>query len=175
MKLSYSKPFPKHVLGLLTKIWIFYILLSVGVVYGLTYFLQEYIKVTQTHARISQVQADIYNHEADRIKESIERTKKTIQTLQSRATYAVNAKDSIQGVLEIIPDSITISSITIDYSRLVFQGVVPSKEIFKNTIQQRLDSIFENSHVEFTPLGNGWYKFISTNSSDLPFIEKATN
>ncbi|BCZ17380.1 Membrane protein [Helicobacter sp. NHP19-003] len=175
MKFSYSKPFPKHILGPLAKVWIFYILLSVVIVWGLTRFLQKYIEITKNQTEISQVQGHIYSHENRRLEERIERTKQTLKSMRGKATYTVNVKDSIKGVLEMIPDSITIESITIDYSSLVLKGVVPSKEDFKNTIQQRLDSIFENSHVVFTPLNNGWYSFISTNSSVLPFIEKASN
>ncbi|BEG56955.1 Membrane protein [Helicobacter sp. NHP21005] len=175
MKFSYSKPFPKHMFGLLTKIWLFYILLSMGVVYGLTYFLQKYIEITKNRAEVSQVQGYIYSYENRRLEERIERTKQTLKSMRSKAAYTINTKDSIKGILEMIPDSITIDSITIDYSSLVLKGVVPSKENFKQTIQQRLDSIFENSHVVFTPLGNGWFSFVSTNSSVLPFIEKADN
>ncbi|CRF45377.1 hypothetical protein [Helicobacter heilmannii] len=173
MKLSYSNPFPKHTLSLLAKVWLMYIFLAVGAVYGVAYFLQVYIAITKNRAEISQVQGHIYSYEAKRIEKRIEHTKQILTDMRSKAVYTLNVRDSIKGVLEMIPDSITIKSITIDYSSLVLQGIVPSKENFKSTIQQRLNSIFENSHVEFTRLSNGWYSFISINSSVLPFIEKA--
>ncbi|BCZ19267.1 Membrane protein [Helicobacter sp. NHP19-012] len=175
MKFSYSKPFPKHMLDLLAKIWLFYILLSMGVVYGLTYLLQKYIEITKSRTEISQVQGRIYSHESHYVQERIEHTRQALKSAQSKASHITSTKDSIRGILEIIPDSITINSITIDYSSLVLKGVVPSKEVFKRTIQQRLNSIFENSNVKFYPLSNGWFSFVSINSSVLPYIEKASD
>lgn len=172
MKLSYSKPTSKHMVDLLTKIWVFYTLLSLGLVWGLSRFLWHHSLLTSHTSDVYQIEGSIYNHRNGRLKEEMLHVMQTIQGVKSRSAYTINIKESIRGVLSIIPDAITIQSITIDYASLTIKGVVPSKDTFKSTLQQRLDAIFENRHTEFTPLNNGWYRFVSTNSSLLPFIEQ---
>ncbi|BCD50011.1 hypothetical protein [Helicobacter suis] len=175
MKLSYRNPVVKRMVSSLTKIWIFYIVLSMLAIYATAYALQKYTWLVARNVEILKVQSSIYNHETLRLKKDITNTMQTLQGVQDKSNYIVNIKESIKGVLEMIPDSITIQSITIDYSSLTLKGIVPSKQSFELTIQQRLDSIFENSHVEFYPLSNGWFSFVSINSSVLPFIAKKVN
>ncbi|WP_240333295.1 hypothetical protein [Helicobacter suis] len=172
MKFSYRDPIDKRMVSSLTKVWIFYITLSVLAIYGTTYALQKYTWLVARNVEILKVQSGIYSHETLRLREDINKTMHTLQGVQDKSNYIINIKESIRGVLEMIPDDITIQSITIDYSSLTLKGVVPSKQSFELTIQQRLDSIFENSHVEFYPLSNGWFSFVSINSSVLPFIAK---
>ncbi|WP_104628445.1 hypothetical protein [Helicobacter bizzozeronii] len=173
MKFSYSKPTPKHMVDLLTKVWVFYMCLSLCLIWGLAYFLRHYTKATNRATDVYQIEGNIYNHRDKRLKQEILQVAQAVQSIKDKSAYTTNIKESVKGILSIIPDVITIQSITIDYSSLTtIKGIVPSKDTFKATLQQRLDAIFENSHTEFTPLKNGGLRFVSTNSSVLPFIDQ---
>ncbi len=157
---------------LLTKVWVFYMCLSLCLIWGLAYFLRHYTKATNRATDVYQIEGNIYNHRDKRLKQEILQVAQAVQSIKDKSAYTTNIKESVKGILSIIPDVITIQSITIDYSSLTIKGIVPSKDTFKATLQQRLDAIFENSHTEFTPLKNGWLRFVSTNSSVLPFIDQ---
>ncbi|WP_104751198.1 hypothetical protein [Helicobacter salomonis] len=172
MRFSYSKPHGKHMVRPHTKIWVFYMLLAVGLSVLMARFLDREIVASSHQSEITLIESSIYGHVSERLKDRRKEIEKKVEETAHRAVYTTNIRDAIKGILEIIPDSITIQSITIDYSSLVVKGVVPSKEAFQLSLQQRLNSIFENSQVAFYPMGNGWLRFVSHNSSTMPFIDK---
>ncbi|MFC3847062.1 hypothetical protein ACFOPX_00730 [Helicobacter baculiformis] len=172
---SYSKPSTKYMVSLHTKVWIFYMLLAVGLSAWMGYFLEQRTFISAQQSKIFQVESSIYGRETNILKAKHQEINKKLKEMAHRAIYTIDIENAIKGVLEIIPDFITIHSITIDYSSLTIKGIVPSKEAFQMSLQQRLNSIFENSQVVFYPMGNGWFKFISKNSSTTPFIDKNGN
>ncbi|WP_120944111.1 MULTISPECIES: hypothetical protein [Helicobacter] len=172
MRYSYSKPHAKHMVSPHTKVWVFYMVLAVGLSVWMAHFLNQESRVANHRSEIAQVESNIYGHESQRVRSKHKQLEKRVQEVDHKKVYILNVRDSIKGILEIIPDSITIQSITIDYSSLTIKGIVPSKEVFQLSLQQRLNSIFENSQVSFYPMGNGSFRFVSNNSSVIPFIDK---
>ncbi|WP_104750477.1 hypothetical protein [Helicobacter cynogastricus] len=171
MRYSYSKPGTKRMVSLHTKVWVFYMVLAICLSAWAGHFLEQNTESSNQESAIAQMQNSIYGHEIDRLKIRQETIKKQLQDVAYRVVYNANIKSAIKGILQIIPDSITIQSITIDYSSLVIKGVVSSKEAFQLSLQQRLNSIFENNQVTFYPISNGW-RFVSSSSSSTSFIEK---
>ncbi|WP_121021049.1 hypothetical protein [Helicobacter vulpis] len=169
---SYSKPHTKHMVSPHTKVWVFYMILAVALSAWMAHFLNQEARAAGHRSEIAQVESNIYGHESERVRGKHKELERRVREVDHKKIYILNIKDSIKGILEIIPNSITIQSITIDYSSLVIKGIVPSKEVFQLSLQQRLNSIFENSQVTFYPMGNGWFRFVSHNSSTVPFIDK---
>jgi hypothetical protein len=72
-------------------------------------------------------------------------------------------KDSIKNLLDLIPDPITLSSISFDKNRLIIYGITPTKEIYNMLMLPPLESIFTETNTSFYQLPNGWYRFKSEN------------
>jgi len=79
-------------------------------------------------------------------------------------------KDSIKNLFALIPDSIHLVKAEIGKKTLKLFGYTPSKEIYNNLLLPPLKSIFTKSTVVFYPIGSGWYKFVSTNTSQEEFV-----
>jgi len=79
-------------------------------------------------------------------------------------------KDSIKNLFALIPDSIHLVKAEIGKKTLKLFGYTPSKEMYNNLLLPPLKSIFTKSKVVFFPVGNGWYKFVSTNTSQEEFV-----
>ncbi|WP_121756749.1 hypothetical protein [Helicobacter felis] len=174
MRYSYSKPGTKRMVSLHTKVWVFYMLAAVCLSAWAGYFLQKTTSTFSQESAVAQMQNSIYGHEIARLKVKQENIKKQLEDVAYRVVYNTNIKSAIKGILQIIPDSITIQSITIDHSSLVIKGMVSSKEAFRLSLLPRLRSIFENNQINFYPAGNAW-RFVSSSSSSTSFVEKRKN
>ena len=59
--------------------------------------------------------------------------------------------------------SIRLESMNMNKNSLDIRGVTPTKEMFLLLVQTPLKSTFDTNSVNFYPLSNGWYKFVSIN------------
>ncbi|WP_104714078.1 hypothetical protein [Helicobacter cetorum] len=168
---SYILPKPKYLVSKLSKIWIFYLILSFGVVFGLVWFVKNATKHTNSNATTLETQELIYRHEISRLQVKTTQTLQLIKEAKKRLDYNDNVKDILRGLLNIVPDSITISSVEMGQQNIVIKGKTPSKEAFYFLFQNKLNSMFDYSQAEFFPLSDGWYNFVSTSSSNTALIK----
>ncbi len=170
MRFSYIEPRAKYLISKLSKIWIFYIFLSLLLVGGLVGFMHHAINNTQNDASSLTIQERLYRHEISRLQVKTDETLKLIKEAKKRLNYNDDVRDVLQGLLNIVPDSITINSIEIDQQSVVISGKAPSKEAFYFLLQNKLNPMFDYSSVEFFPLSDGWFNFVSSNSSNSLLI-----
>ncbi|WQS95072.1 hypothetical protein E5D98_02610 [Helicobacter pylori] len=170
MRFSYIEPRAKYLVSKLSKIWIFYIFLSLLLVGGLVWFMHNAIKNTQNNASDLTIQEKLYRHEISRLQIKTDETLQLIKEAKKRLNYNDDVRDVLQGLLNIVPDSITINSIEIDQQSVVISGKAPSKEAFYFLLQNKLNPMFDYSSVEFFPLSDGWFNFVSSNSSNSLLI-----
>jgi len=104
------------------------------------------------------------------IENSITFIKKEIYLGKSVLNSNIILKDSIKNLFALIPDSIHLTQAKIGKKSLKLYGYTPSKEVYNNLLLPPLKSIFINSTVSFYPIGNGWFRFVSINSSDEEFV-----
>ncbi len=171
MRFSYIEPRAKYLISKLSKIWVFYIFLSFVVIGGLVWFMHNAIKNTQNNASDLTIQERIYRHEISRLQVKTDETLKLIKEAKKRLNYNDDIRDVLQGLLNIVPDLITINSIEIDQQSVVVSGKTPSKEAFYFLFQNKLNPIFDYSRAEFFPLSDGWFNFVSTNFSNSLLIK----
>ncbi|AFX89530.1 hypothetical protein KVC60_02630 [Helicobacter pylori] len=170
MRFSYIEPRAKYLVSKLSKIWIFYIFLSLLLVGGLVGFMHHAINNTQNDASSLTIQERLYRHEISRLQMKTDEALQLIKEAKKRLNYNDDVRDVLQGLLNIVPDSITINSIEIDQQSVVISGKAPSKEAFYFLLQNKLNPMFDYSSVEFFPLSDGWFNFVSSNSSNSLLI-----
>ena len=69
----------------------------------------------------------------------------------------------IKNLLDLIPDPITLTSISFDKNKLIIYGITPTKDIYNMLMLPPLESIFTKTKTYFYQMNNGWYKFKSEN------------
>lgn len=163
MNLSFSTPTSKHILSPLTKSWIACFIASslaiVGIL-GLIAFQadsfvqqsnfteQETLKQRQIEEQLTQQ----LNHLQAQVKE--------IQEIKKENTTLISA---LENLFDLVPDQITINTISLDQDSLTIKGITPSKELYIFLLESPLKAIFAQSKVDFFVLPSGWYNFVSVN------------
>ncbi|PAF48792.1 hypothetical protein BKH43_07770 [Helicobacter sp. 13S00401-1] len=177
MTYSFTKAKSKSVLKIATKIWIPYIIVSVIILLAFKFILDLQILNLQKN----------YEH----IRQAETKTLANISKLQSaeeRLEYEggfiknIDLKDAkltkaFLGILNLIPSQIRISEIKVSGGEVFIKGITPSKELFLNSLQTQLKSIFDDSKSSFVELGSGWYNFesVSTLKNNISLQERIEN
>ncbi|PAF44684.1 hypothetical protein [Helicobacter sp. 11S02596-1] len=171
MRLSFLKPRPKYIVTKITKIWVFYIIVSLGMMFGFLLLLESQILLS--HKRIAEYQSKQASYQSKIVKMQAYQSRILSETdlLKQRQIHNLVVRDAIRNLFNIIPDQITIDYIEIGNDSLLIKGATPSKEVFKFLLQDPLKAIFGKSSVSFFALSNGWYNFVSTSHSSISIIE----
>lgn len=161
MKYSFTAANPKSIISRLTKIWIFYIIVSLGIthIFGIYLNIQkttitEYMANTQKY--IETKDDDITQAQKD-----ISRLEYETQINEVNVKHNNEIKTALDNLFKLIPDQITITQMLIDNKKLILKGSTPTREIYSFLLQVPLKTIFTTSKVNFFPLENGWYNFTS--------------
>jgi hypothetical protein len=163
MSYSFITPKPKPVFSLFSKIWIFFIGLTLLLMTLFNFFIIYKISAYQ-----SQVRELVEIREEHNAKiESNERQIAFIEHQKGVAEgiYASNTvlKESIKNLFDLVPDQITLSRVVMEKNALVIYGKTPSKETYNFLLASPLRSIFHTSNTVFYLDEGGWYRFVSTN------------
>ncbi len=160
---SFTKPKPKSILKEDTKLWLIFIGISSILYISFTIFLE--IKAYYYKKESINFKSEIFN-----IEDKIDKLNlKKITILKEEKFYkdilTQNSlmKDKIKNLLDLIPDPITLNSISMDKNRLIIKGITPTKEIYNSFMLPPLESVFNKTETIFYQMPNGWYKFISKN------------
>lgn len=161
MRYSFTQPLPKSIISRLTKVWVFYIALSVGIVYlyGIYLNLQKY--ALRSNMNLTEMSIDSSDSETAQVTRHIERLKYEANLYNLNKTYTDELRIALTKLFDLIPDQITITQITLEENRLVLKGITPSREIYSFLLASPLKSVFTTSSVNYFPLPNGWYNFTS--------------
>ena len=160
---SFTKPKKKPVFKEDTKLWLIFITISMCLYLSFTLFL-----VIKTY---------IYNKDINNYTNEIKTLKQKITDINNKKEFIYKEKtlyedimvknslmkDSIKNLLDLIPDPITLSSISFDKNKLIIYGVTPTKDIYNMLMLPPLESIFTDTKTYFYQMPNGWYKFNSVN------------
>ncbi|RDU65507.1 hypothetical protein [Helicobacter sp. MIT 14-3879] len=161
MKYSFTSPLPKSIISHLTKIWIFYILLSVVIIYMYGIYLHIQIDALTTTQQHSEADINAQDSYIDMLNSNIERLRYEINLDSTNNKYNNELKNALLKLFTLIPDQITITYISLEEKKLVIKGITPTRETYSFLLQAPLKSVFTTSRVDFFPLQNGWYNFTS--------------
>jgi len=160
---SFITPKQKPLLKEDTKLWLVFIGISI-ILYTL-------------FALFLQLKTYLYNKDVDSFNKEIVTLKRKLTDITEEKHFIYKQKtfyedimvknslmkDSIKNLLDLIPDPITLSSISFDKNRLIIYGITPTKDIYNMLMLPPLESIFTETKTYFYQMSNGWYKFKSEN------------
>jgi len=162
--LSFIKPQKKHIFTKITKIWWFYIVISAMILVAYNYYLSQEILNTIEKAQSYQTRQAQVQQKTKLIDTYYERLEYEGTLANQRIEKNEIRQERLQHILELIPDTITIHFMELTDSSLILKGVTPSKEFFDFGLKAPLSANFGVSSVNFYPLPNGWFEFISMSS-----------
>ncbi len=160
---SFTQPNKKPLLKEDTKLWLIFICASVILYISFVIFLE--------------IKTFLYNKDTDSFNKEIVSLKQKIIEMDSQKQFIYKQKtlyedimvknslmkDSIKNLLDLIPDPITLSSISFDKNKLIIYGITPTQDIYNMLMLPPLESIFTETKTYFYQMKNGWYKFKSEN------------
>jgi hypothetical protein len=164
MKYSFIKPKRKTLISIETKVWIFFIVVNMGVLFSFySYVKLEHSLVKDDIVNNTNMTKNL-NQKVKNVNDTIELVKKEKMFVEEIYSNNIVIKDSIQNLFELIPSQITLSSVFVHQDELIIQGVTPTKEIYKFLLEVPFTSIFEDTNVEFYKRIDGLYNFRSINT-----------
>ena len=160
---SFTTPKPKPLIKEDTKLWLVFIVISVVLYISFALFLE--IKTVLYNKDIESFNREIIILKQkivkiDSQKEFIYRQKTLYEDIMVKNSLM---KDSIKNLLDLIPDPVTLSSISFDKNKLIIYGITPTQDIYNMLMLPPLESIFTETKTYFYQMSNGWYKFKSEN------------
>lgn len=171
MRYSLIRPKIKPAFNLFARIWIYFGLVSVSLI-----FIVFFVILFKTYYAQNQLQNK--REELAQIIAQIN-TDKTIYKELSRqinkADFVLGKKDmsgrnivllnSVKNLFTLVPKDISLDEVLIEDKSLILRGVTPTKEMFALLLESPLRSIFSSSQTSYYQLQNGWYRFVSINIS----------
>ncbi|ACM92656.1 conserved hypothetical protein [Nautilia profundicola AmH] len=160
---SFTKPKQKPLIKEDTKLWLIFIGISIILYISFALFLE--IKTILYNKDINS-----FNKEIVSLKQKLAKIDSEKQFIYKQKTLYEDImvknslmKDSIKNLLDLIPDPITLSSISFDKNKLIIYGITPTQDIYNMLMLPPLESIFTETKTYFYQMSNGWYKFKSEN------------
>lgn len=161
MNYSFISPLRKPIFSPITKAWALCFVASSLVIVGIYFLLkfQTQSFIDQSNNIDTQInqQASLKTDLTNRLN-YLNTQLDEIRTIQEENTALINAIENLFG---LIPDQITINSISLTNNELTIKGITPSKELYIFLLESPLRAIFSESKVDFFVLPSGWYNFIS--------------
>ena len=160
---SFTTPKQKPLIKEDTKLWLIFIGISIILYISFALFLE-----IKTILYSSDV--DSFNQEIISLKQKLSKINEEKQFIYKQKTLYEDImvknslmKDSIKNLLDLIPDPITLSSISFDKNKLIIYGITPTQDIYNMLMLPPLESIFTQTKTYFYQTKSGWYKFKSEN------------
>lgn len=161
MRYSFITPLHKPIFSPITKSWFVCFLLSgfvlIGIYTMLSFQTQAFVDQSNNIDQQINRQAQIKNtltKDFDYLNTQINE----IKNIQVENSALIGAIENLFG---LIPDQITINSISLTDNELTIKGITPSKELYIFLLESPLKAIFAESKVDFFVLPSGWYNFVS--------------
>ncbi|PAF43284.1 hypothetical protein [Helicobacter sp. 11S02629-2] len=164
MTYSFTKAKSKSVLKLATKIWIPYIIVAIVILFAFKFVLGiQTLALQKDYERIRHADAQTLSN-ISKLQHAEDRLAYEGQFIKDIDLKDAKLTKAFLGILNLIPSQIRISEIKISGGEVFIKGITPSKELFLNSLQTQLKSIFDNSKSSFVELGSGWYNFESVST-----------
>jgi len=166
VKHSFIAPRPKRIISGELRLVLFFFIVTILMLVG-TYLFLGYKTFQFSHERTSIAQKEIS------LRESIVHMEEQIKTIDAEVKIAEKIttdntvmKESIRNLFDLVPDEITLDRAELEVSSLILYGTTPNKDTYEYMLHAPLRSIFHRTYSSFYPVGNGWYRFVSSNYLD---------
>lgn len=166
MKYSFTHPLPKSIISHPTKIWIFYIALSVGLIYGYGVYLNYQIHTIKSHASLSSTDISESDEAINKVNEKLRKMRYEAEIDIKNKAHNADVAGALARIFELVPDQITINYIELQENTLTIKGITPTREAYAFLLEAPLRSAFSKSRADFYALPNGWFNFTSISTNE---------
>lgn len=163
MKLSFISPNRKFFLSSIAQSWVACFIASILVVVMIWFLLDWQIERFLQYSKQIQQQIKQEQSHQDILNQNLSFLQLQIQKIQEAQQQNISLTNAIQNLFELIPEQITINSISLTSQSLIIKGITPSKELYTFLLDPSLKAIFSQSRVNFFILPSGWHNFVSVN------------
>lgn len=175
MKYSFTQPLPKSIISHITKIWIFYIVLSIGLIYGYGIYLNYQINTIKSHTNISNTDIDAQDANIKKASENLRIIKSKVDLDTQTSTHNGDVALALEKIFALIPNAITINYMELQENALIFKGITPSREQYSFLLEAPLRAVFHKTRADFYALPNGWFNFTSISTNEENIAESSKN
>ncbi|MFG5086297.1 hypothetical protein O8I31_00525 [Campylobacter lari] len=174
MRYSLIKPKIKPVFNLFTRIWIYFTIISITLIFIVFILIvfKNYYAIIQLDNKKEELAQIVVQINANKLKyqELVRQNDKVELILGNLEQEQENGKNkillkSIQNLFTLVPKDISLDEVIMEDKSLVLRGITPTKEMFALLLEAPLRSIFLNSQTSYHQLENGWYRFVSVNTA----------
>lgn len=163
MKLSFISPNRKFFLSAIAQAWVACFIASILVIAMIWFLLDWQIERFLQYSKQIQQQIKQEQSHQDTLNQRLSFLQLQIQKIQEAQQQNTSLTNAIQNLFDLIPEQITINSISLSDQSLIIKGITPSKELYTFLLDPSLKAIFSQSRVNFFILPSGWYNFVSVN------------
>jgi Tfp pilus assembly protein PilN len=163
MNFSYTPAYDKPLFFQDTQIWMTFFIISMVVLFGFDYLVNFQIGILKKDKQNFIIKISTLEKDIAFLKKDTEDIFTKVNFIEKIHSNNIILKDSIENLFDLIPKKITLLKVKMFPTKLVIQGLTPSKDTYNYLLSIPLKSIFEESTVEFYLADNGWYKFVSIN------------
>ena len=166
MKHSFITPRPKRLISGEMKLVLFFFSVTIVMLSG-TYLFLGYKTYAFATERVSVAkEEEELNRSIEHMESRIVQIEAEVKVAERVSTENAVMKESIRNLFDLVPDGITLSRAELESKALILQGITPNKDTYEYMLHAPLRSIFHRTYTSFYPIGNGWYRFVSTNYLD---------
>lgn len=166
MKHSFITPRPKRLISGEMKLVLFFFSVTIVMLSG-TYLFLGYKTYSFATERVSVAkEEEELNRSIEHMESRIVQIEAEVKVAERVSTENAVMKESIRNLFDLVPDGITLSRAELESKALILQGITPNKDTYEYMLHAPLRSIFHRTYTSFYPIGNGWYRFVSTNYLD---------
>lgn len=168
MTFSFTTPAYKPIFSPITKSWMACFFASFLVVLMVFFMLGEQTQSMVDQSNTIDTEIDRQGVVRSNLQSKIQYLETQIQqisTIKQENTALLNGLENLFG---LIPEQITVDTISLNNDSLTIKGITPSKELYLFLLESPLRAIFNESHVDFFVLPSGWYNFVSVNKIIKP-------
>lgn len=163
MTFNFISPTRKVFLSAIAQSWVACFIASSLVVAMIWFLLDWQIERFLKHSKEIQRQITKEQTYQNDLNQKLSFLQFQIQKLQEARQQNTSLTNAIQNLFDLIPEQITINSISLTDQSLIIKGITPSKELYTFLLDPSLKAVFAQSRVDFFVLPSGWYNFVSVN------------
>lgn len=167
MKYSFTHPLPKSIISHPTKIWLFYILLSIGIIYVYGIYLNYQIHTIKSHASVSNTDISDSDEAINKLNEKLRQMHYEAEIDARNKAHNADMLGALARIFDLVPDQITINYIELQENTLTIKGITPTREAYAFLLEAPLRSAFSKSRADFYALPNGWFNFTSISTNEV--------
>lgn len=168
MIFSFTAPSHKPIFSPITKAWLTCFFASFLVVLMVFLMLGEQTRSMIDQSNLIDTEINNQGNVKSNLQSKIQYLDSQIQQISTIKQENTALLTGLENLFGLIPEQITINTISLSNEALIIKGITPSKELYLFLLESPLRAIFNESNVDFFVLPSGWFNFVSVSKIIKP-------